>query len=85
MIDRPAGRDEEDGYVGRSASQAPDIDSVTFVHGNVVELHPGQLLSAKVTDFQAYDLVAELPRKKSRTALSIPIIVRRENLRTYTN
>src|SRR4051794_34603947 len=28
LIDRAAGRDEEDGYVGRSQSQAPDIDSV---------------------------------------------------------
>ena len=33
LIDRPAGRDEEDGYVARSQSQAPDIDSVVFVRG----------------------------------------------------
>jgi ribosomal protein S12 methylthiotransferase len=65
LIDRPAGRDEEDGYVARSQAQAPDIDSVTFVHGK--GLHPGQLVSVKVTDFQAYDLVAEVPRKRSRT------------------
>jgi ribosomal protein S12 methylthiotransferase len=67
LIDRPAGRDLEDGYVGRTTAQAPDIDSVTFVHTHGTELHPGQMLSVKVTDFQAYDLVAELPRKKSRT------------------
>jgi ribosomal protein S12 methylthiotransferase len=67
LIDRPAGRDIEDGYVGRSTAQAPDIDSVTFVHTRGTELHAGQMLSVKVTDFQAYDLVAELPRKKSRT------------------
>src|SRR5688572_24366800 len=65
LIDRPAGRDEEDGWVARSRSQAPDIDSVTFVHGE--GLHAGQLVSVKVTDFQAYDLVAELPRVKSRS------------------
>ena len=35
LIDRPAGRDEEDGYVARSQSQAPDIDSVTFVSGRI--------------------------------------------------
>jgi ribosomal protein S12 methylthiotransferase len=64
LIDRPAGRDEEDGYVARSQAQAPDIDSVVFVTGE--ELHPGQLVSVKVTDYQAYDLVAEVPRKKSR-------------------
>ena len=43
LIDRPAGRDEEDGYVARSQSQAPDIDCVTFVHGQ--GLHPGQLVT----------------------------------------
>ena len=65
LIDRPAGRDEEDGFVARSQSQAPDIDSVTFVHGE--GLHPGKLVNVKVTDFQAYDLVAEIPKKKSRS------------------
>jgi ribosomal protein S12 methylthiotransferase len=64
LIDRAAGRDEEDGWVGRSRSQAPDIDSVTFVHGE--NLHAGQIVSVKVTDFQAYDLVTEVPRVKSR-------------------
>ncbi|MGB7158331.1 MAG: 30S ribosomal protein S12 methylthiotransferase RimO [Tepidisphaeraceae bacterium] len=66
LIDRPAGRDEEDGYVARSPSQAPDIDSCVFVDGNGTPLHPGQLVSAKVTGFQAYDLVAEVPRPKKR-------------------
>ena len=65
LIDRAAGRDLEDGFVARSTHQAPDIDSVTFVHGE--NLHPGQLVGVKVTDFQAYDLVAEVPRKKSRS------------------
>jgi ribosomal protein S12 methylthiotransferase len=65
LIDRPAGRDEEDGWVARNAWQAPDIDSVTFVHGR--GLHAGQLLNVKVTDYQAYDLVAELPKKRSRS------------------
>jgi ribosomal protein S12 methylthiotransferase len=65
LIDRPAGRDEEDGWVARSQSQAPDIDSVVFVHGD--GLHLGQLATVKVTDYQAYDLVAQIPRSKSRT------------------
>ena len=64
LIDRPAGRDPEDGFVARSVHQAPDIDSVTFVHGPA--LHAGQLVSAKVTDYQAYDLVAEVARKRGR-------------------
>jgi ribosomal protein S12 methylthiotransferase len=65
LIERPAGRDKSDGYVARSQSQAPDIDSVTFVK-SPRKLHPGQLLDVQVTDYQAYDLVAEVPRVRSR-------------------
>jgi ribosomal protein S12 methylthiotransferase len=65
LVDRPAGRDPEDGFVARSQSQAPDIDSVTFVRSE--KLHPGQFVNVKVTDFQAYDLVAEVAKKRSRT------------------
>ena len=64
LIDRPAGRDPEDGFVGRTQSQAPDIDSVVFVRNE--KLHPGQFVNVKVTDFQAYDLVGELATKRSR-------------------
>lgn len=64
LIDRPAGRDAEDGYVARSQAQAPDIDSVVFVQGE--NLHAGQLVTVKVSDYQNYDLVAEVPKKKSR-------------------
>ncbi len=64
LIDRPAGRDTEDGFVARHQGQAPDIDSCVFVHAENV--HPGQMLTVKVTDFQAYDLVAEIPRSKSK-------------------
>jgi ribosomal protein S12 methylthiotransferase len=71
LIDRPAGRDVEDGYVARSQSQAPDIDSVVHVGTRGQKLHPGQLLSVKVTDYQNYDLVAELPRARSRRSLSV--------------
>jgi ribosomal protein S12 methylthiotransferase len=66
LIDRPAGRDEEDGYVARSQAQAPDIDSCVFVNGNGTELHPGQLVNVRVTDHQNYDLVAEVAIKKAR-------------------
>jgi ribosomal protein S12 methylthiotransferase len=64
LIDRPAGRDLEDGYVARSQSQAPDIDSNVFVGG--AELHPGQFVNVKVTDYQNYDLVGQIPSKKGR-------------------
>jgi ribosomal protein S12 methylthiotransferase len=64
LIDRPAGRDAEDGYVGRTQSQAPEIDSVVFVYGE--GLHAGQMLDVRVTDFQAYDLVGEVAKKRTR-------------------
>jgi ribosomal protein S12 methylthiotransferase len=64
LIDRVAGRDVEDGFVARTQSQAPEIDSVVFVHGD--GLHVGQMLDVKVTDYQAYDLVAQLAKKKMR-------------------
>jgi ribosomal protein S12 methylthiotransferase len=65
LIERSAGRDVGDGWVARSRSQAPDIDSVVFVQSDE-KLHPGQLLDVKVTDFKAYDLIAQVPRKKTR-------------------
>jgi ribosomal protein S12 methylthiotransferase len=71
VLDRPAGRDEEDGWVARSRSQAPDIDSVVFVHGR--GLHAGQLIDVKVNDYQAYDLVAQIPHKKAR---SLPVLAK---------
>ena len=41
MIDRPAGRDAEDGYVGRTTAQAPDIDSIVHVDGQRHRPAPG--------------------------------------------
>jgi ribosomal protein S12 methylthiotransferase len=64
LIDRPAGRDPADGWVARGQAQSPDIDSLTFVQGP--NLHAGQLVNVKVTDFQGYDLVAEVPKKRTR-------------------
>ncbi len=54
-------------FAARSQSQAPDIDSCVFVNGNGTPLHPGQLVNVRVTDYQNYDLVAEAPRKRSRS------------------
>ena len=50
--------------MARSQSQAPEIDSVVYVSGE--KLHAGQLVNVKVTDYQAYDLVAEVPKRKAR-------------------
>jgi ribosomal protein S12 methylthiotransferase len=64
LIDRPAGRDEEDGWVARHTGQAPDIDSHTLVHG--AGLHPGMLTRVKVLGANGYDLYAEIPKQKGR-------------------
>jgi ribosomal protein S12 methylthiotransferase len=52
-------------YVARSQSQAPDIDSVVYV-GSAKKLHAGQFVNVKVTDYRAYDLVAEVARSRAR-------------------
>jgi ribosomal protein S12 methylthiotransferase len=51
-------------FIARSQSQAPDIDSVVHVRGS--KLHPGQFTNVKVIDYQAYDLIAQIPRQRSR-------------------
>jgi hypothetical protein len=37
------------------------------VHVSGKNLHLGQLVTVQVTDYQAYDLVATVPAKKSRS------------------
>src|SRR5205823_2297332 len=64
LVDRPADRDE-DKWVARATFQAPEIDSVTVV--NAERLYPGQILEVSVTAAEGYDLVAELPRRVSRS------------------
>ena len=60
-------RREKDGlYVARHAGQAPDIDSVVFVSSRA-KLAAGEIVSVKVTDYQAYDLIAQVPAKKGRS------------------
>jgi ribosomal protein S12 methylthiotransferase len=63
LVDRVANLDGDE-WVARSKSQAPDIDSTTLVRAE--GLHAGQLLEVKVTGHEGYDLVAEMPKKKSR-------------------
>ena len=67
LIDRVEGEVDEGGvlYVGRTPAQAPEIDSVTYVHDPVGELYAGQFVDAEVVDYQNYDLVARVPRRKA--------------------
>ncbi len=68
LIDRPNGRNAKAGWVARSQSHAPDIDSVVYV--NADKLHPGQFTNVNITDYQAYDLVGKVPSRRAR-ALSV--------------
>ncbi|MEZ5923028.1 MAG: 30S ribosomal protein S12 methylthiotransferase RimO [Hyphomicrobiaceae bacterium] len=49
---------DEDGAVGRSMWDAPEIDGSVFVD-DATEARPGDLIKARVTGAEAYDLVAE--------------------------
>ena len=64
LIERPAKLDA-DQWVARNRWQAPEIDSTTLV--NAVGLHAGQMVEVKVSGSEGYDLVAEMPRKTSRS------------------
>jgi ribosomal protein S12 methylthiotransferase len=63
MIER---READGTYVARHQGQAPDIDSCVFVSSRQ-KLAAGEIVSVKVTDFQAYDLIAQVPAKKGRS------------------
>lgn len=59
-------------YSGRTQSQAPQIDAVTYVHSRT-KLSPGELVRCKITAAQNYDLVAQpladLEKKRSLSIL----------------
>jgi len=55
LIDRPT--DEPDFWVGRTRTQAPDVDSVTFIRGG--DLRVGAFVEAQIVDLAGYDLVAQ--------------------------
>ncbi len=59
-------------YQGRTYTQAPQIDGVTFVHSKD-KLAPGELVRCAIVDWDAYDLVArpvtELEKKVALTIL----------------
>lgn len=55
LVERPAGN-EPNVWVARSATQAPDVDSVTYVSG--ARLKAGQFVKAVITGGRGYDLLA---------------------------
>jgi ribosomal protein S12 methylthiotransferase len=62
---------DENGAVGRSRWDAPEIDGSVFLEG-ATHLKPGDIVPAKVTRADAYDLWADpcaAPRSSSKTRL----------------
>ena len=55
LIDRPS--DETGLWIGRTRAQAPDVDSVTLVHGSKVAV--GGFVKAQIIDVVGYDLIAQ--------------------------
>lgn len=55
IIDGPG--EEEDLYLARSKADAPEVDGVVYVQSEQ-ELRPGDIISARVTDADDYDLYA---------------------------
>ncbi|MEZ5529861.1 MAG: 30S ribosomal protein S12 methylthiotransferase RimO [Porticoccaceae bacterium] len=50
---------DEEGAIGRSSADAPEIDGNVFLDGEF-SLQPGDLVKARVVEAEEYDLVAEL-------------------------
>src|SRR5579859_948894 len=55
LIEKKAGRK---GFEGRTAGDAPDIDTMISLHGNGAQV--GQISRARVTGFNVYDLIGDL-------------------------
>jgi ribosomal protein S12 methylthiotransferase len=55
LIDRRS--DEAGLWIGRMRTQAPDVDSVTIVHGD--DVAAGDFVEAQIVDAAGYDLIAQ--------------------------
>ncbi|MDY0375968.1 MAG: 30S ribosomal protein S12 methylthiotransferase RimO [Desulfobacterium sp.] len=45
-------------FIGRTRFQAPEVDGITFIYGNNIDI--GTFVRVKITETHAYDLVGEL-------------------------
>jgi len=60
LIDGPT--EDPEVWIGRTATQAPDVDSVTLVHASAEQpdgLATGRFVDAQIVDVAAYDLIAQ--------------------------
>lgn len=59
-------------YVGRCYHQAPQVDSLTYVH-STEPLSPGELIRCTIVDADGYDLIAR-PSEQLERATRLPVI-----------
>ena len=57
ILDRPM-PEQENVWIGRTTSDAPDVDSLVFVTGDQIPLRAGQITPCEVVASRDYDLVA---------------------------
>jgi ribosomal protein S12 methylthiotransferase len=58
-------------YVGRCYHQAPQVDSLTYVH-STTELSPGELVRCTIVDSDGYDLIGQ-PTEQIERRVRLPI------------
>jgi tRNA A37 methylthiotransferase MiaB len=61
-------------YIGRCYHQAPQVDSVTYVH-STEPLAPGELVRCTIVDSDGYDLIAR-PTVQLETRVKLPVVRR---------
>ncbi|MDZ4754714.1 MAG: 30S ribosomal protein S12 methylthiotransferase RimO [Phycisphaerae bacterium] len=59
-------------YTGRAYFQAPQVDSVTYVHATE-DLSPGELVRCTIVDADGYDLIAQ-PSHEMEKKIRLPIM-----------
>lgn len=73
IIDQPVA-EQPGAWIGRSAGDAPDVDSVVFVTETEHPLEPGMIVPCEVVTFSNYDLVAvavDVPKPRSMKRLPV--------------
>jgi ribosomal protein S12 methylthiotransferase len=55
LVEKKTGKTK---WEGRTAGDAPDIDTMISLHGNSVQV--GDIARARVTGFNVYDLIGDL-------------------------
>jgi hypothetical protein len=68
----PCGPDHGTWHAGRCYHQAPQVDSLTYVH-STEPLSPGELVRCTIVDAEGYDLVAR-PTAQLERCMALPVL-----------